>query len=138
LGENDLGVALYPVFERDVPGYDPSTGLSGKALAQAVDAGHGPLEATCRAIGVTPIFGFYHETNSESFEKIGEEVPANQALDEPQWFDPDDGLRTVSGLLECADAERMEPRLLGDLVRLQQVLEIAKNHGTGFRLRLDI
>jgi hypothetical protein len=131
-----VGVALYPDFEHDVPGYNPTTSISGKALAAAVY--EGGLEAVCHKLGVTPLLDFYSETKAEGFEKIGEAIPPDWAPEKPQWFEPAVGLHTVDALLGYPEAENMEPRLLDDVRQLQKILSVALEHGTRFRLRIDI
>lgn len=84
-----MGVALYPEFEVSVAGYSPSTAISGKALARAVDAGRGDLEISCRRLGVVPIFEFWSESNAEAFSKIGELLPPDLPQEEPlKWSEP--------------------------------------------------
>jgi hypothetical protein len=134
-----MGIALYPEFEKDIPKYDPSTAMSGKALARAVGGGQGMLELMCRRLGVVPIFDFYSESHEEAFAKIGEPVPPDLPPDEPlKWSDPAEGLRTVGALLACPDGEPVPPDVLEDLDDFRAILLTALEHGTRFRLRIDM
>jgi hypothetical protein len=134
-----MGVALYPAFERDVAGFDPSTAMSGKALARAAYDDDGELEKLAVSSGVTPILAFYCETTAEAFEKIGEPVPADLPPEDPlKWSESDDGLRTVDALLASPNRSGMPENLIADLTRLREVLLVAKANGVRFRLRIDI
>lgn len=134
-----MGVALYPEFEKSIPGYDPSTAISGKALAHAVGGGRGEIEQMCHRLGVVPIFGFYSESNEEAFAKLGEPVPAGLPPEEPlKWSDAAEGLRTVEALLACPELEAMPPHVSEDLRNFRAILFKAAEHGTRFRLRIDM
>ena len=134
-----MAVALYPAFEEDIPGYDPATAMSGKALSRAVRAGRGELEEICRGLGVMPIFDFYSESYEETFVKIGEPVPDDLPSEAPvKWSNPAEGLRTVEALLACPDCQALAPALLEDLRDFRAILLKAAQHGTRFRLRIDV
>ena len=127
-----MGVAYYPEFEREIPGYDPSVAVSGKAVARAMDQ----LEAICKRLGLTPLLDFYSESNEEAFDKIGEEVPPD-LRDEPiKWSEPELGLRTASGLIEHLTNHPDElpdvARVCEDLEAFRQVFKTARSTKAGF------
>jgi hypothetical protein len=134
-----MGVALYPEFEKNIPGYNPSTAISGKTLARSVDGGKGEIERLCHRLGVRSIFDFYSESNEEAFAKLGEPVPPGLPPEEPlKWSEPAEGLRTVEALLACPDLEATSPRVSEDLRHFRDILLKASEHGTRFRLRIDM
>ena len=77
-----MGAAYYPVFEKQVKGFDPATAVSGKSLAKVMEV----LDECARQIGVQPLSGFYSESVEESCGMIGEEVPADVQTTPLQWF----------------------------------------------------
>jgi hypothetical protein len=133
-----MGVAYYPVFERKIDGYNPSVLVNGKPIARAMAR----LEEICKRLGITPLMGFYSESNEEVFAKIGEPVPPGMREDPVRWSEPEQGLRTVVGLMdylrdypaELPDAARIRE----DLEGFRQVFLKAQEHQTRFRLRIDI
>jgi hypothetical protein len=133
-----MGSAIYAEFESKVPGYDPSTEISGKGLAQAMDA----LGELARSLGVREPWDFYSESNEEAFEKLGEELPEDMEKDGATWFDPTEGLKSVRSLLTKLrdDPKNIEGAAfaMSDLEALRKILEIAEKHGVKFRLRIDI
>jgi len=180
-----MGVAYYPVLEKKIPGFEPATAISGKALAQAMEV----LERCAVAAGVRPLSEFFSESASESFESIGEDLPEGMKESDIEWFAPEVGLTAIRGLSEyisahpealqpplpsgrpekkkttqemLADLEALSAKLasarpgdvlptmpaggrmaspkavLADLHALAEVLEVARKHGTRFRLRIDI
>jgi len=129
-----MGVAYYPAFENDVAGYEPSTAISGKALARAMDE----LDAICGELGVRTLMSFYSESNAEAFAKIGEPVPPGMKEDPIQWSEPADGLRTIEALLECDKIGNFKDGVIADLESLQEILQVAIKHSTRFRLRIDV
>ena len=48
------------------------------------------------------------------------------------------GVRTVEALLACPDLEAMPPRVSEDLRNLRAIPFKAAEHGTRFRLRIDM
>jgi hypothetical protein len=145
-----MGVALFPVFESQIPGYEPWRIICGKALARASGGGRGPLEGVCRQLKVKPIFDFYSESREETLAHISEPV-SPELLDlldiRVEWWNPAEGLRTIEALLAYPDYDAMLPRderpqarlhLLEDLQNLQAILMKAEEHGTRFRLVFDL
>ena len=89
-----MGVAYYPVFEREIPGLNPATAVSGKSIAKAIEA----LDKLAKRLGVTPLSAFYSESSEETFANIGEDVPDD--IEEPpiQWFNAAEGLATIRAI----------------------------------------
>jgi hypothetical protein len=129
-----MGTAYYPSFERDIPGYDPATAMSGKAIGRAMKE----LDAICNRLSVTPLSSFYSESNAEVFKKIGEPVPAGLKDNPIKWSEPIDALRTIDALLEWHRTNAAEPQVIQDLQNLNQALLMAAEHATRFRLRIDL
>ncbi len=147
-----MSVAYFPVLFPEIPGYDPSVFVSGKALAHAMPA----LDLLAHELGVPELMSFYSESLAESFGHIGEEVPDDMLETPITWTDAEDGLHTVRAivqhLLTCVgvpllvkDPSNCRPdetvvweRVFEDLKQLETVLVTAKNHGSKFRLKIDM
>jgi len=133
-----MGVAYYPSFERQIPGFDPSTAVSGKSTARSMKQ----LDGICVRLGMASLMSFYSESNEEAFGKIGEPVPPGMQDDPIQWSEPAEGLRTVVGLIEYLRTHAGElpdtARIQEDLEDFRKVLIKAQEHGTRFRLRIDV
>ena len=134
-----MGTAYYPSFERQIEGYDPCVEVSGKPIARSIEL----LDEICDRIGQKTLTSFYSESNAEAYELLGEEPPDDMPEGEPiHWTDPADGLRTVSAL---SDYLRLHPdalpntaAVMDDLKSFRTVFSKALEHGTRFRLRIDI
>ncbi|WP_419806651.1 hypothetical protein [Terriglobus sp.] len=98
---------MYIVVEGDDPGYDIF--VNGRALARNEDA----LEKLARSIGVRPLIDFFSADQNSMALLIEEGAGDPQLLDKlppPQWFAPEEGVRSVEALL---DHLRNEPAQLG-------------------------
>lgn len=125
-----MSVSIYPVLNKDVPGFDV-TGMSGKALAAAVFA---PKSAFA-------VLGNFYSINEDELREFiaGEiEVPAEK------WFSPADGLTVVRGFsaqstttLVGLDAGDFAEWLANDLRALEKLLVLAQEHGALFYLAMD-
>ncbi|HEY2586841.1 MAG TPA: hypothetical protein VGI81_13940 [Tepidisphaeraceae bacterium] len=145
-----MGVAFYPVLNPAIVDYQPHLLVNGKAIAKAMPL----LESWAKEVGVRPLYDFYSESTEEVFAKIGEPVPPG-TKDEPiKWAEPDDGIKTVRAMLErlrsepgpalSVTDERGRERsvsveqLIRDLEAFESVFRRASDHGSKFRLRIDI
>lgn len=91
-----MAASLYIVVEGEDPGYDIF--VNGHALARNEDA----LERVAQKLEVPPMLEFFSaDENSMALllEQGAGDPDWAQHLPEPQWFDPREGLVTVSGLI---------------------------------------
>ena len=133
-----MGVAYYPAFECETPGFDPSTEIGGKPLAREME----DLGEICARLQVSDLMSFYSESLKESFDLIGEEVPEGMKEEPIKWTEPAEGLRTLDALIAYLTGHPAElqnsPRILEDLQSLRAILDKASELKTRFRLRLDM
>lgn len=98
---------MYIVVEGEDPGFD--TFVNGQALARNEDA----LERLAEKLSVSPLLEFF-SADQNSMAVLLDQGAGNPEwthhLPQPQWFAPDDGLRTVRSLL---DFLAMSPSALG-------------------------
>ena len=87
---------MYIVVEGEDPGYDIF--VNGQALARNEDA----LERLARRLNVTPLLDFF-SADENSMALLLEQGAGNpdwaMHLPHPQWFTPEDGLKTVTALI---------------------------------------
>ena len=87
---------MYIVVEGEDPGFDIF--VNGRSLARHEDA----LERLALRLGVRPLIEFF-SADENSMSLLIEEGAGNQELmrrlPPPQWYSPEDGLRTVRALL---------------------------------------
>src|SRR5580658_2652479 len=92
-----MSASMYIVVEGEDPGYDIF--VNGHALARNEDA----LEKLAVRLGVKPLLEFFSaDQNSMAVlldEGAGDPEWA-KTLPPPQWFSPEDGLETISMLIE--------------------------------------
>ena len=88
---------MYIVVEGEDPGFDIF--VNGRALARNEDA----LEKLALRLGVKPMLEFF-SADENSMALLLEEGAGDpewaKTLPPPQWFSPDDGLDTISTLLD--------------------------------------
>ncbi len=91
---------MYIVVEGDDPGYDIF--VNGQALARNEDG----LERLAQRLGITPLLDFF-SADENSMALLLEQGAGNPEwayhLPQPQWFKPEDGLKTVSTLIQFFD-----------------------------------
>ena len=133
-----MGVALFIVAEREVPGLD--TFVNGKALGRAKPR---QLDRLAQAAGVRPLGEFYSISPEEAVaavEGFGGEMPAGGYPPE-RWFPAEDGLASVRGLLAhlaaSPDAIREVDAIRDDLQQFQEVLSGLAAAGVGWHLAVD-
>lgn len=128
---DDLSVAWYIVLEREIFGFDHA--VNGKALAKAGDQ----LDSLAKAKSLPTLMSFF---SASPEELTGFASDHGLALDQPppeKWFSADDGLKTISGLLDEAENHKLDARVVADLRELKSVLEKAKQNGVGWHLAVD-
>ena len=130
---------MYIVVEGEDPGYD--TFVNGRALARHEDA----LERVALKLGVKPLIEFFSADES-SMALLIEEGAGNpellKKLPPTQWYGPEEGLKTVEGLLEEL---RHEPQqlgtegelVMGELEEYAAVLRKAQERGHRWHLAVS-
>jgi len=102
-----MSASLYIVVEGEDPGFDIF--VNGHALARNEDA----LERLAGKLSVQPLLEFF-SADRNSMALLLDQGAGNpewtQNLPQPQWFVPEDGMRTVRALL---DFLAMAPAALG-------------------------
>ena len=92
-----MSASMYIVVEGEDPGFDIF--VNGRTLARNEDA----LEKLAERLGVAPLLEFFSaDQNSMAVlldEGAGDPEWA-KTLPPPQWFSPEDGLDTISALIE--------------------------------------
>ncbi|HLH33921.1 MAG TPA: hypothetical protein VKX41_04555 [Alloacidobacterium sp.] len=92
-----MSASMYIVVEGEDPGFDIF--VNGHALARNEDA----LEKLALRLGVKPLLEFF-SADENSMALLLEEGAGDpewaKTLPPPQWFSPDDGLVTISTLLD--------------------------------------
>lgn len=92
-----MSASMYIVVEGEDPGYDIF--VNGHALARNEDA----LEKLAMRLGVKPLLEFF-SADENSMALLLEEGAGDpewaKTLPPPQWFSPEDGLETISALVE--------------------------------------
>lgn len=130
---------MYIVVEGVDPGFD--TFVNGRSLARHEDA----LERLALAHGVRPLIEFF-SADENSMALLIEEGAGDQELlrrlPPPQWYAPEDGLKTVQALLQ---ALRHDPQQLGtegkqvlsELKEYAEVLEKARDREMRWHLAVS-
>jgi hypothetical protein len=102
-----MSASLYIVVEGEDPGFDIF--VNGQALARNEDA----LERLAERLSVQPLLEFF-SADRNSMALLLDQGAGNpdwtHHLPQPQWFQPEDGLRTIRCLLDFLD---MAPAALG-------------------------
>ncbi|GAB5406146.1 MAG: hypothetical protein Aurels2KO_43770 [Aureliella sp.] len=119
-----MGFGLIPLLESRIPGVDPYS-IEGKALAASWPG----IDDIARSLGVTPI-GEFGDDDSDD-EPHASDLP---------WFDPADGHRTVTALLDAldSDAELLPDSgfVRYDLEDIRNVLSAAVERQVRFRFSM--
>jgi|SRR6267143_2666903 len=129
--------SYFIVLERTIPNFDVY--VNGNMLAKESDT----LERLAKKSGVTPLLSFFsidpEEVTSlvgddgETIEKLGGKVPKEQ------WFNAEDGLRTVRALVDSSQRTLSTGRegLVAELREFERVLVAAHGQGIGWHLGID-
>jgi len=102
-----MSASLYIVVEGEDPGFDIF--VNGQALARNEDA----LERLAQKLSVTPLLEFFSADRNSMALLLDQGTGSPEwtaHLPQPQWFAPDDGLRTVHALLDFLS---LSPAVLG-------------------------
>jgi len=116
-----MAVSMYIVVEGEDPGFDIF--VNGRSLARHEDA----LERLALRLGVRPLIEFF-SADENSMSLLIEEGAGNpelmRRLPPPQWYSPEDGLKTVQALLMTLEADPQQLGTEGEMV-LSELLEYA-------------
>ena len=112
-----MGVMLFVELEREIP--DLADDLCGKALARV----NTHLDALAVRLGLVAIEAMTSCSMEQIADLMGDDPNADLSGYEEEWFDPEEGRRTVRGLLDRLEAHPEEMRgwkvspeyILGDL-----------------------
>jgi hypothetical protein len=134
-----MSASMYIVVEGEDPGFDIF--VNGHALARNEDA----LEKLALRLGVKPLLEFF-SADENSMALLLEEGAGDpewaKTLPPPQWFSPEDGLGTISTLL---DFLRDSPSALGsetapvmnELEEYERVLRKTSMHSLRWQLAVS-
>ena len=131
-----MGVALYVVAEREVPGLD--TFVNGKALGRSRS-----LDKLAQLAGVRPLMEFFSQDPEEAAAFVEDEGadPPPGGFPPEQWFPAADGLATVRGLLSYLvtnpTAARDSEAIADDLREFESVLDRLATEGVRWHLAVD-
>ena len=132
-----MGVALYIVPERDVPGLD--TFVSGKSLGRNEKR----LDRLAQQAGVEPLMAYFSQApeEAEAFFEEMEAEPPEGGFAPADWFPAEDGLATVRALLSHLAANPSavpeQSSVIDDLRQFESVLERLESAGVRWHLAVD-
>ena len=130
---------MYIVVEGEDPGFDIF--VNGRALARYESA----VERLALESGVKPLLEFFSADES-SMALLIEEGAGNpelmSRLPPPQWYRPEDGLRTVDALVETLEADPYQlgtegEQVLAELREYQTVLRKTAERGGRWHLAVS-
>jgi len=127
--------ALFIVLAREIPGIDASS-VGGKFLARNLEW----LDEAAKMLVVRPLSELISVNPEDAAAFLdGEGHDATDlSLPPEQWFDAEEGLRTIEALLRHVESEKpAEQRLLRDLRDCRQVLQRARHEATRFHFAID-
>jgi hypothetical protein len=130
-----MGAALFITLEREIPGINASS-VGGKFLSRNLDW----LNEASAKLDVRPLGDLISLNPDEAAAFLeGEGMEAGAvSIPSEQWFDADEGLRTVGALLHHTETTKPEQKnLLEDLAACKQVLERAKQNNVRFHFAVD-
>ena len=134
-----MSVAVYPIFETDIPGIEPHLVVGGKGIGGNVEV----LEALARSLEVAPLMQFFGVSADEVAETMGleeGELPDFEVTEE--WFDPVSALATTRTLRDYVRAhpESVENAdwVIEDFDEVAAALILARENGVRFHFAMDI
>ena len=130
------GAALFIVLEKNVPGCNST--LSGKAVCRAIR----PLDGIAEKLGVMPLTTFICMDVSQSSDLLQEALASEGVTIPPErWFDPDEGLKSVTTLhdrlRQGTDEISHKGEVITDLAELERALHKAKVAGVRWHLQVE-
>jgi hypothetical protein len=129
-----MGVALFITLEKMLPGID-ALSVSGNFLAKNLEW----LDEAAKNSGVQKLSELISINPEEAGDFLeGEGVSDLPDLPAEQWFEAEDGLRTIEVLLQQVESQKAnDSRLLDDLRSCRQVLDLAKQGKVRFHFSID-
>lgn len=137
-----MGVSVYPVFDRDVAGYDVCE-INGKALVRALD--------THSDRAVTDLMDFYSISPVEAagmmgllddWDGEGEPDLSDFNISPEKWFEASVGLTAVRAALQAVRGEGQDDapvrQVIRDLEDIEKALALAQEQGARFHFALDV
>ncbi len=134
-----MAASMYIVVEGDDPGYNIY--VNGRVIARYESA----IEKLALASGVKPLLEFF-SADENSMALLIQEGGGNPALlkhlPPPQWYRPEEGLRTLEALIATLEADPHQfgsegPELLSELREYQTVLRKTAEHGHRWHLAVS-
>jgi hypothetical protein len=125
-----MGSALYIVLEKEIPGLDLN--IDGKMLSKAEEA----LAEAAERLGVCPLMEFFG-ASEEGMAQLPDEDTAGIDIPTAEWFDAEEGLKTVDALLREVDRSPEIKAAKDDLLGCQRILREAQKHGVRWHLAVD-
>jgi hypothetical protein len=119
------------MLERNIPGFDHT--LDGKAVARVADL----LDSVAKQKGLPTLMSFYSVSPDELAGFASDHGVSLKKPPPLKWFSADDGLRTINGLLDYAENQKLDARVVTELQEFKVVLETAKRNGVGWHLAVD-
>ena len=133
-----MSAAFFIVAERDVPGLDVF--VNGKALAHVP---HRQLEKLAAQAGVRPLIEFYSLDPEEAASILEDEEiePPEGGFPPTQWFEAQDGLATVRGLIAFLESNPTAianmSAVIDDLLGFEEVLRGLASADVRWHLAVD-
>jgi len=130
---------MYIVVEGEDPGYNIY--VNGRMLARH----EGAVEQLAVRLGVPPLLEFF-SADENSMALLIEEGAGNPdllaRLPPPQWYEPENGLRTVSALVAALEDDPQQlgsdgPQLLQELREYESVLKKTEERGLRWHLAVS-
>jgi hypothetical protein len=116
---------------------DFEANVHGKALAKYAE----PLSRLCRKLEVKPLMSFSSLSDLDEREDEAISGTRTHIKITEKWFDPDEGLRTVTALLEALeDSPRLIEKsewVVNELQEFKRVLKEASKHHLKWHLGIE-
>src|SRR5580700_9518325 len=134
-----MAASMYIVVEGEDPGFNIF--VNGRHLARYENA----IEELALSLGVRPLLEFF-SADENSMLLLIEEGAGNPELlprlPPPQWYAPDDGLRTVTALIAALEEDLHQlgsesPAVLEELREYEIVLRKAAERGLRWHLAVS-
>lgn len=135
---NTMGTAIYPILEKKIKGFDPSSEVSGGALSYHSKM----IDAACEALGIKTMWDFYDETPEEVQRHLAEdmspELETTLRAQPLRWSDASEGLAWIQTLRSqlAKQSDEAAEEVIEDLNSLERVLKRAVKEKLRFRLAL--
>jgi hypothetical protein len=126
-----LSSALYIVFEQKIPGL--ARHVDGKAVARA----SARLDSIAKEKGVRALTSFFSISPEALAEIAGDHGVSLKQPTREEWYLPDEGLKTVTVLIEEAEKRQLDTHIKSDLHDFRELLLAAKQNRIRWHLAVD-